>query len=67
MEAPLKSGTQEDAIKEIKALCENPFEGYEWKIENCDEDGINELNEALKNQIVQIIAKDLATCIEENS
>ena len=28
--------------------------------------GINELNEALKNQIVQIISKDLVACIEEN-
>ena len=67
LETPLKSDTQENAIKEVKALCVNPFEGYEWKIENCDEDGINELNEALKNQITQIIAKDLAACIEENN
>ena len=67
METPLKSDTQENAIKEVKALCVNPFEGYEWKIENCDEDGINELNEALKNQIVQIIGKDLITCIEESN
>ena len=67
LETPLKSDTEENAIKEVKALCENPFEGYEWKIENCDEDGINELNEALKNQITQIITKDLAACIEENN
>ena len=67
LETPLKSDTQENAIKEVKALCVNPFEGYEWKIENCDEDGINELNEALKNQIVQIIGKDLITCIEESN
>ena len=67
LETPLKSDTQENAIKEVKALCENPFDGYEWKIENCDEDGINELNETLKNQIVQIIGKDLIACIEESN
>jgi len=67
LETPLKSDTRENAIKEVKALCENPFEGYEWKIENCDEDGINELNETLKNQIVQIIGKDLIACIEESN
>ncbi|MBM14525.1 MAG: hypothetical protein CMH75_00295 [Nitrospina sp.] len=66
LEAPLKSDTREDAIKEVKALCENPFKGYEWKIENCDENGINEFNEDLKNQIVQIIGKDLVACIEGN-
>ena len=54
-------------VDQVKALCENPFEGYEWKIENCDEEGINELNEALKNQIVQIIGKDLIACIEESN
>ena len=67
LETPLKSDTQENAIKEVKALCENPFDGYEWKIENCDEDGINELNEALKNQIAQIISEDLIACIEESN
>ena len=66
LETPLKSDTQENAIKEVKELCKNPFEGYEWKIENCDEDSINELNEALKNQIVQIIGNDLIACIEES-
>ena len=67
LETPLNSDTRENAIKEVKALCENPFEGYEWKIENCDEDGINELNEALKNQIAQIISEDLIACIEESN
>ena len=66
LEAPLKSHTREDTIKEVKALCENPFKGYEWKIEGCEEGGINELNEDLKNQIVQTISKDLVACIEGN-
>ena len=63
----MKSDTREDAIREAKVLCENPFEGYEWKIENCDEEGINKLNEALKNQIAQIISEDLIACIEESN
>ena len=67
LEAPLKSDNLENAIKEVKELCKNPFEGYEWKIENCDEDSINELNEALKNQIAQIISEDLIACIEESN
>ena len=37
----------------------------EWRIENCDEDGINEFNESLKNEILEIIGKDLEACIEE--
>ncbi len=65
LETPLKSTTREDAITEVKALCDNPFEGYDWKIENCDEDSINEFGEALKNEIVKIIGKDIEACIEE--
>ena len=67
LEVPLKSETKEDAIKEVQVLCENPFEGYKWKIENCDEDSINKLNDALKNQIVKIIGNDLVACIEESN
>ena len=65
LETPLKSTSREEAITEIKTLCENPFDGYDWKIENCDEDSINELNEALKSEIQQVISKDIEACIEE--
>ena len=67
LEAPLKSATKEEAIVEVKKICaeKNLFEGYEWRIENCDEDGINELSETLKNEITEIIGKDLEACIEE--
>lgn len=67
LEAPLKSATKEEAIAEVKKICaeKNLFEGYEWRIENCDEDGINELSETLKNEITEIIGKDLEACIEE--
>ena len=41
----LHSSTREEALAEVKTLRENPFEGYDWKIENCDEDSINELED----------------------
>ena len=65
LETPLKSTSREEAITEIKTLCENPFDGYDWKIKNCDENSINEFNEALKSEIQQVISKDIEACIEE--
>jgi len=65
LETVLKSATREEAITEVKALCENPFEGYEWKIENCEEESISEFNDALKNEIQEVINKNIEACIEE--
>ncbi|MBC8283426.1 MAG: hypothetical protein H8E32_06390 [Nitrospinae bacterium] len=65
LETVLKSTTREEAIQEVKTLCDNPFEGYDWRIENCDEDSINEYDDALKNEIQEVIGKDLEACIEE--
>lgn len=67
IEVQLKSTSKEDAIAEAKSLCteKNIFEGYEWRIENCDEVGINELSESLKNDILEAVGKDLEACIEE--
>ena len=65
LETVLKSATREEAITEAKALCENPFEGYDWKIENCDEANINEFNDALKNEIQEVLNKNIEACIEE--
>jgi len=67
LEAPLKSGTREEAVAEIKKICteKNLFKEYEWKIADCDEGGINDLNATLKNEIIEIINKDLEACIEE--
>lgn len=65
LETSLKSVTREEAIAEVKTLCENPFEGYAWKIENCEEDGINETNITLKDEILEVIRKDIEACIEE--
>ena len=66
LEAPLKSARKEEAIAEVKKLCaeKNLFEAYEWKIEGCDETGINDLNETLQNEIIEIITKDIEACIE---
>ena len=67
LEAQLKSCSKEDACTEVKKICaeKSLFEGYEWKIENCDEDGVNDLSETLKNKIIEIIGEDLEACIEE--
>jgi|TARA_B100000809_G_scaffold170611_1_gene167962 hypothetical protein len=67
LEAQLKSCSKEDACTEVKKICaeKSLFEGYEWKIENCDEVGINDLSETLKNKIIETIDKDVEACIEE--
>ena len=67
LEAQLKSCSKEDACTEVKKICaeKSLFEDYDWKIENCKEDGINDLSEALKNKIIEIIGEDLEACIEE--
>ena len=65
LEALLKATSREDAINEVKHLYAEKNLDCEWRIENCDEDGINEFNESLKNEILEIIGKDLEACIEE--
>ena len=65
LETPLKSTSREEAITEIKTLCENPLDGHDWKIENCDENSINDFNAALKSEIQQVFSKDIEACIEE--
>ena len=66
LEAPLKSATKKEALAEVKKICaeKNLFEGYEWKVEGCNETGIKDLNETLKNEIIAIITKDIEACIE---
>jgi hypothetical protein len=65
LETLLKSATREEAIAEVKKRCAERNLDYKWKIENCDEDGINEFSETLKNEILGIIEKDIEGCIEE--
>ncbi len=71
LEVKLKSNKKEEAIAEVKKFCDekNLFDGYEWKIENCDEVGINDLNETLKNKIIEVLAQEeyLEACIEESA
>jgi len=67
LEVPLKSKKKEEAIAEVKKMCseKNIFEDYDWNIENCDESGINDFSETLKNEIIASIGKNLESCIEE--
>ena len=66
LETHLKSTTREDAITEVKALSSNPSNGNDWKIENCDENSINEFDETLKKEIAEVIEKGLEACIFED-
>ncbi len=71
LEVQLKSSTKEEAGAEVEKLCaeNNLFAGYDWKIENCDEDGINDLNDTLKIAISEALnnEKSLTACIEEST
>ncbi len=63
------SNSKEEALAEAKKIVAEKkiFDGYEWKVENCDENGINDLNEVLKNDITAILGKDLESCMEEST
>ena len=67
LEVLLKSNKKDEAIAEVKKMCseKNIFEDYDWNIENCDESGINDFSETLKNEIIANIGKNLESCIEK--
>jgi len=67
LEVPLKSNSKEEATTEVQKISAEKtlFEGYEWNIEDCDEEGIRDLNETAKNKIIETIGKDLDACIKE--
>ncbi len=71
LEVSLKSESREEAIGEVESLRDNGnlFEGYEWKIEGCDDGGINEFNDELKNEIVsRLVQQDkIEDCIAVQS
>jgi hypothetical protein len=71
LEVPLKTESKDTAAKEVESLCKNGnlFEGYEWKIEGCDDGGINEFDEKLKEAIVNRLEqeKNIEDCIEDIS
>jgi hypothetical protein len=52
--------TKEEASKEVGRIqeAENVFDGYEWKIDGCDDGGINEFDDALQEQIKQRIEEE---------
>jgi hypothetical protein len=71
LEVSLKSESKEAAVKEIESLRKNGnlFEGYEWKIEGCDDGGINEFSADLQAEILERINQqsDIGDGIEEAS
>jgi hypothetical protein len=52
--------TKEEASKEVGRIHEadNVFDGYEWKIDGCEDGGINEFNDKLQEQIKQRIDEE---------
>jgi len=52
--------TKEEASKEVGRIHEadNVFDGYEWKIDGCQDGGINEFNGNLQDQIKQRIDEE---------
>ena len=68
LEVPLKSQNLEEAIDEVKNLCAGKklFEGYEWNISDCSEQGINAFDDQLQEAIIDRIGKQekIEDCIE---
>ncbi|MCH7651801.1 MAG: hypothetical protein IIA63_11675 [Nitrospinae bacterium] len=71
LEVQLKSQNVEEAIDEVNKLCagKNLFEGYEWKISGCSEQGINAFDDQLQEAIIDRICQQgkIEDCIEEDS
>ncbi len=71
LEVQLKSQNVEEAISEVNKLCAGKkiFEGYEWKISGCSEQGINAFDDQLQDAIINGISQQgkIEDCIEEVS
>jgi hypothetical protein len=71
LEVPLKSPNVEEAVNEVNKLCAGGkiFEGYEWKISGCSEQGINIFDDPLQEAIISRISQQgkIEDCIEEVS
>ena len=71
LEVQLKSQNVEEAINEVNKLCAEKklFEGYEWKISGCSEQGINAFDDQLQEAIINQISQQgkIEDCIEEDS
>ena len=61
LEVLLRSNNKEDAVKEVEGLRDSGklFEGYEWVIKGCDDGGINELNDTLRDNIIARLGQDV--------
>jgi hypothetical protein len=71
LEVSLKSQNREDAVNEVKKMCEgkNLFSDYEWKVSGCSEQGINTLDDQLQKSIINRIKQQgrIEDYIEEGS
>ena len=71
LEVPLKTQNVEEAVNEVNKLCAGKkiFEGYEWKISGCSEQGINVFDDQLQEAIINRISQQgiIKDCIEEVS
>lgn len=52
--------TKEEASKEVGRIhdADNVFDGYEWKIDGCEDGGIKKFDDSLQNQIKQRIDEE---------
>jgi hypothetical protein len=71
VEVILHSTSLKDAISEVKKMCADKslFEGYEWKISECSEQGINSFDDQLQEIIINRISQqgNIENGIEEFS
>ena len=61
LEVRLKSRTtKEEANKEVERMIDKKkiFEGYEWKIEECEDGEINTFDEKLSDDIIERLEQD---------
>ncbi len=59
LEVILNSSSLNEAISEVKTMCaqKHLFEGYEWNISGCSEQGINIFDDQLQEQIINRISQ----------
>ena len=71
LEVPLKTQNAEEAVNEVNKLFAGKkiFEGYEWKISGCSEQGINVFDDQLQEAIISRISQQgkIEDSIEEVS
>lgn len=59
LEVKLNSSSLNEAINEVKKMCADKhlFEGYEWNISGCSEQGINSFDDQLQEIIITRISQ----------